>query len=265
MATLKCCGNCSKAHNAILETSLVCIVNDFVANLEAIITDPSTLQQFYDYIKIKFCIPCETGMLFVEKIATKDIFDNSLFKTDNLNNLTNRKMELYDWITPMHLEIKSLDISKAISTLKKLERSDVPSVKLFYLMTSIKQLYNKVGTAADLDGFFPYLVYCFIKSRIKDLYAHIYYLNIFKRSFEQYCSSDCKHGFNVPVKCSCLLSENWKNEEDYYLTTSLAVVDYISKLEFYNLNIEQHEFDIEISNALKRIHKKNSKSAMFKN
>lgn len=258
MALLKCCGNCSKAQKAVLETSLVSIVNDFMANLEAIIADPSTLQQFYDYIKIKFCIPCETGMLFVEQIVTKDLFENSLIKNDNLNNLTNRKMELYDWITPRHLEIKSLDVSKSISTLKKLEQSDIPSVKLFYLMTSIKQLYNKIGTGADLDGFFPYLVYCFIKSRIKDMYAQIYYLNLFKRSFEQHCKPDCKHGFNVCVKCSCLLSENWRNEEDYYLTTSLAVVDYISKLEFYNLKIEKHEFDKEISNALKRIQKKST-------
>ncbi|ELA42443.1 uncharacterized protein VICG_00542 [Vittaforma corneae ATCC 50505] len=256
---LECSENCRKARISISETSLVSIIKDFLDSLEAINSNPMILQQFYDYIKIKFNIPCEKGMLFVEKITMESVFKTFKLKTDSMNSLTNKKVELYQWISPRHLEIKELNITKILKILRKMESTEVPSVKTFHLMTSIENLYRKVGKGVGLDDFFPYLVYCFIKANIQDLYAHIHYINLFKRKYDKDCNFECKHGFQIPVECICLISKDWKNEDEYYLTTALAVVDYIAKLEYYNLKIEHKEFDKKISRSLERFQTSNKK------
>lgn len=256
---LKCSEDCKRAYISISETSLVGIIKDFLDSLETINSNPVILQQFYDYIKIKFSIPCEKGMLFVERITMDNVFKKFRLKTDSTNSLANKKMELYQWIAPRHLEINEINITKIVKILRKVESTEVPSVKIFYLMSSIKNLYEKVGRDVGLDGFFPYLVYCFLKANIQDLYAHIHYINLFKRKYDKDCSSKCMHGFQIPVECRCLLSRDWKNEDEYYLTTALAVVDYIAKLEFYNLKVDHKEFDSEISKSLQRFQTSNKK------
>lgn len=250
---MDCDKNCDRAILSISETSLLNIIKDFLGALETINNNPPILQQFYDYLKIKFNIPCEIGMLFIEKVTMKTVFDNFKLKTDSMNSLTNEKINLYQWIAPRHLEINDIDITEILKTIRKIILTDVPSVKTYYLMSAIKILYEDVGKDLGLDAFFPYLVYCLIKANIKDIYAHIHYMAVFRRKYENKCSSECKHGFQIVVTCNCLISNDWNNEEEYYLTTTKAVIDYIAKLEFYDLKIDHDEFDKEI---LKRMNNK---------
>lgn len=240
------------------ETSLIGTIRDFVECIATIETNPQVLQQFYDYLKLKYRIPCETGMLFIEKITMLNIFDKFKIKVDHVNSLVNKKMMLYQWIRPNHLEIQELDFRRAIESLKKIGTTEVPSVKIHHLMRSITALYESVGTDVGHDGFFPYLVYCFIKSEIRDLYAHVFLMKICRRNFDQRCGFGCSHGFQTTVSCDCLFSENWGNEDGYYITTSLAAMDYIAKVEFYDLNVGMAEFDREISKRLKRMDLKNT-------
>jgi len=248
---LRCQGICRNAICTMSGTSLVSIISDFIDTLEMIVTNPMILQQFYDYIKMKFNIPCETGMLLIEKMTMNSLFRQFQLRSDDTNILANEKMMLYHWISPRHLEIKSLEISLIVCTLRNIAETEVPSVKIFHLMSGIKRLYEKVGKTMGFDDFFPYLVYCFIKANVRDIYAHLHYTRLFRRKYDIPCSSSCRHGFQVPVCCSCLMSEEWDSEAEYYLTTSLAVIDYIAKLEFYNLKVDRKEFDRRMSSKIR--------------
>lgn len=251
--TQECVGNCCKSCSAIAETSLISTIRDFLESLESINNNPMILQQFYDYIKMKFNIPCEKGMLFIEKVTMNNVFRTFKLKADAMNSLANKKVELYQWIAPRHMDIKRLNFRKILDLLRKVELTEVPSVKVYYLMTAIQKLYGKVGKAAGLDDFFPYFIYCLIKANVKDIYAHIHYINLFKRKYDNSCKNECNHGFQIPVVCECLISKDWQNEEEYYLTTALAAVDYVARLEFYNLKIDHREFDENISGALHKV------------
>lgn len=255
----ECKGVCAKAQQTIIGTSLINAINDFLGSLETSVVDSTLMCQFYNYIKMKYYIPCETGMLFIEKITMHCMFDNFKINPNNNNVLINKKIELYQWIKPRHLEIKPTDFSKAISILKKIDSSDLPSGKIYYLMSFIRSLYEKIGKDTCLDGFFPHLVFCLIKSNIKDLYFHVQFANLFRRKYDEPCGKDCTHGFKICIECNCLVSQNWGSEEDYYITTVIAALDYIARLEFYNLKIDRSEFDREISKSLKNTaDKKNS-------
>lgn len=250
---IQCSGRCLKGYNKILETTLISTINDFLKGLDSIYDNPEVLQQFYDYLQMKYQIPCEIGMLFIEKITTSSIFKMFKLRVEPMNSLTNSKIKLYQWIRPRHMEIQSFNFTEIISSFVKIKNSPVPSVKIHHLMEGIKLLYERIGKDSGLDIFFPYLVFCFIKSNLEDLYAHIHYINTFKRKFYKPCELNCTHGFQLCVSCDCLVSKDWANEEEYYLTTSLAAVDYISKLEFYNLNVEAKEFESEILKRLGNI------------
>lgn len=250
---MQCAGRCIKAYNRVLETTLINTIKDFLSGLEAIYDNQEVFQQFYDYLQMKYAIPCEIGMLFIEKLTTNTLFKVYLSKVDSMNRLTNDKIKLYQWIKPKHLEIQNFDFTEIIACFLQIKNSSVPSVKIFYLMNGIKKLYEKIGKESGLDVFFPYLVYNLIKANLLDLYAHLHYMNIFKRKFFKTCDVHCTHGFKFCVTCDCLISKNWDSEEEYYLTTSIAAVDYISKLEFYNLKIEADEFETEILKRLESI------------
>lgn len=94
--------------------------------------------------------------------------------------------------------------------------SVIPSIKNFYLMNAVKNLYEKVGKDVGLDDFFPHLVYCVIECNVKEIYAHIHYINLFKRDYENGYNSECRHGFQITIECKCLISEIRASEEEYY-------------------------------------------------
>lgn len=253
---IQCSGRCLKAYNRVVETSLISIINDFLLGIDLIYDNPEVFQQFYDYLQMKYLIPCELGMLFIEKLTTNNLFKTFMIKVDSMNCLTNNKIKLYQWIEPRHMEIQNFDISQITKNFAKIRNSNIPSVKIFYLMEGIELLYEKIGKNSGSDIFFPYLVFCLLKANIQDIYAQLHYMNTFKRKFNKSCDLHCNHGFKFCVTCDCIFSKDWGNEEEYYLTTSLAAVDYISKLEYYNLKIDPSEFESEIVRMLENINLK---------
>lgn len=248
----ECSHRCIKAYTFIQGTLLISTIKDFgfIAKGEV---NSQTLQQFYEYLKLKHKIPCETGMLFIEKVTTMNIFEKFKAKSGHINGIVNKKMMLCRWIKPSHLEIRELDFGDVVEGLKGIGTTGVPSVKIYHLIESIRILYGKLGKDTGHDGLFPCLVYCFIKSEIQDLYVHVSLMKTCRRKFDQDCGFGCNHGFQVSVSCDCLFSKDWGNEDEYYITVSQAAVEYISKIEFCGLSIGMVEFDREIAKRLNSI------------
>lgn len=203
---MQCSGRCIRGYNQIQETTLISTINDFLKGIDTIYDNPEILQQFYDYIQMKYLIPCEIGMMFIEKITMDNVFKDYRQKVDSINCLTNNKMKLYQWIKPKHLEISCLTFTDVITSFTKIKKSSIPSVKIYHLMDGIKKLYDKIGRNLGLDVFFPYLVYCLIKTDLDDIYANMHYINTFRRKFFLPCSLDCDHGFQIGISCDCLTS-----------------------------------------------------------
>lgn len=67
-------------------TSLIHIINDFLQGLDVIYENSDVFQQFYDYLQMKYIIPCELGMLFIEKITTNNLFKTYITKLILLGN-----------------------------------------------------------------------------------------------------------------------------------------------------------------------------------
>lgn len=247
----ECSNRCIRGYHAIKDSSLCEIIKDFVDNIDSLDCDNSMIQHFYDYIKIKFNIPCEIGLLFVEKITMAHMFKIIKPRVEPMNDLTNSKLLLYQWIKPMYLDIPEIEnIGFIIEPLAKLSKSIVPSVKIYYLQEFIERLYLQIGKISGHDVFFPNIIYCFIKANIKDIFVHLYILKTFRRKHYLKCSLFCNHGFNEPVGCDCLVSKFWDQESEYYVTTCIAAVDYISKMEYYSLNVDSKVFDEEIIKKL---------------
>lgn len=250
---LTCSGKCIRAYTEISESAIVEIIHEFLNGIQAIEKFPDSLQQFFDYVEVRFNIPCEIGLLFVEKILMDKVFQSFILKVDSVNHLINRKIDLYQWVKPKHLEIQSFCFDKAQDFIKKIENSPIPSVKIYYFMSAVKSIYEILGKNTGSDEFFPSLIYCLIKSQLKDLYAHLYYMKLFKRRHGRSCHYKCTHGFKVSISCDCMPTKDWNNEEEYYITNGIAALDFISKLEYYSLKIDASEFDKEITKRMQNL------------
>lgn len=267
-----CKNNCTKAIILMKDTPLYEIINDFRRNMSTIENDPTVLGRFYTYIKDKYKIPCETGMLFIEKLVMSDYFDQYIKILDAQNELIESKIELYQWIKMSHLDIdkfndkenvntKCLHLDNTISNFavdfarvfSKIEETDLPSIKMHYFMKAVKTLYASIGQANGADMFFPCLVYCLIKTKMKNIYLHIKFIKYFARKYDNVCEIGCKHGFKHNICCDCVHRNDWEAESEYYLVTVLAALEFIQKIEYYSLRIDLNEFDYEISRRIEKI------------
>ncbi len=249
----KCENNCIRAIIKLREESIFQIIKDFCKNLDFSRTQNFTIESFYKYIEKKYKINCEIGMLFVEKLIMAEIYDK-FFAVNNVVNLfINNKLELYQWIKPKHLEITSPVSDHIVKQFKKISLYCIPSVKLNYFMKAVKALYKFIGKNKSQNEFFSCLVFYLIKAQIKDLYFHIMLINLFQRKYLNLCGIDCNHGFKISIFCSCMKREDWKDEENYYLTTANAAIEFIMRIEFYDLNITSVEFNKEIEQKLNNL------------
>ena len=78
-------------------------------------------------------------------------------------------------------------------------------------------------------------------------------MKVFRRGFYKACKIGCRHGFAIPICCNCMEYNNWNGEDEYYLVTAMAAMEYIEKLEYYNLNIEVGEFEEQISKKIENM------------
>lgn len=247
----KSCNNvCTVAVVHLKRTTLYTVIDDFTNNFDM---NSDNIGHFYNQIIQKYKITCETGLLFVEKLFMYNLFHKFRLSSDNTNIFINEKILLYQWIKPSHLNLPEIDLSNYVSEFSKIQHSNVPSVKIFHMMTGFQRIYNDLGRDTDYDIVLSIVVFAFIKAQIKDIHTHIKFMKTFKRDYYKKCEADCCHGFSINVCCTCLTSQNWNGEEEYYLTTCEAALTFIKQLEYCNLNIEVTEFDNRIIDKMNNI------------
>lgn len=252
--TEKCHNNCTRAIISLCYHPLMETIRDYIKTADISQADPSTILAFYDYIRIKHSIPCETGMLFVEKLITIDLFNKYILSDDPQNIFVNSKIELYQWIKPSHLDIKLLIPDSAVEPFRLIEEPSLPTVKINQFMKAIRNLYQFIGTDSPHEVFFPCLIYCLIKSKIRNILLHFRFMKEFKRPVSPCCIMGCAHGFDsIQICCSCMWRHDWNGQEEYYMVSALAALDFIQKMEFYTLQISATEYDYEISRRINKM------------
>lgn len=249
----ECQNACTRAAIALKGTSLLETVEDFVRNIDSIRNCPAILARFYEYMQAKYRIPCEAGMLFVEKLVMHDFFERYRRADDPQNALANEKMQLYQWICPRHLDAVGEPTDEDIVRFRRLAHTSLPSAKMHRFMQAVKSLSRSIGASCGSDAFFPSLVYCLIKAQIPDLYLHVRFMQAYRRPFYRACAPGCTHGFSQSVRCDCLQRTDWRDEEEYYLVAALAALEFIQQIEYYSLRVSLTEFNYEISNKIRKM------------
>lgn len=271
-----CNNGCTKAIVQLKDTPLYKTIIDFIKNNEELLQDECIGQerceggryrgelpdssnsdecalnnrhiaQFYAYIAEKHRISCEAGMLIVERILTLAAFNRMKQGENPHNMLVNSKLVLYKWIRPEHLEIGVAVPDSVVQAFADIKRPTLPSAKIDAYMLAIRKLQQCVGPDVGQDQMFPALVYALIKTQIPDLALHFRVMSRYRREYHGNCNCMCTHGFKINVRCDCLLRIDWKREDIYYIVMALAALDFIAKIEFYNLRISVNEFNYEIS------------------
>jgi len=143
--------------------------------------------------------------------------------------LYNRINQLY-FITPQHLEIKSIYVNQqtiqfACSELQKLNNYRTPRDKLVSVFNCCKVIYtlinksNPDGALSGADEFLPLLIYTVLRANPKHLDTNIQYIQHFRN----------------PAKMM--------TEAGYYFSSFVSAITFIKNLDSTVLNITQDEFD----------------------
>ena len=257
-----CSNTCTVAVIQLKKTTLYSIIDEFTNNMDEILTDHTILISFYDKIISNYKIECEKGLLFVEKLIMYNVFFKFKLKSNSSNKLINQKILLYQWIQPTHLNLPNSNFKELIIHFRKMQYSNIPSVKIYYLMSGFQTMYNIMGKDIEYDKILGITIYCLIKARVKDWWLHLQFTKLFRRSYYKDCCNNCNHGFNLNIICECLVSANWHGEEEYYITTFEAALDFIEKLEYYNLNIGLEEFERNIVSKAKDLNLNNPNASL---
>lgn len=165
---------------------------------------------------------------------------------DPTNELVNKKILLYRWINPEHLELGDVkrnileDISKVLRGLSFLQ---TPTEKISCVMDVMERLCNSVGRNKGQDKILPSIIYCIIKSSVPNIYLETRFMALYRRRNAERCKEKCNHELNIETECECLFIKTYDEREvSYYLTSVQAAVDFIRKMEFYDLKISEGEF-----------------------
>lgn len=242
----ECQNTCTRAVIALKETALSRTIDDFVENAEEISSSPALLSRFYEYIRIKYAVPCESGMLFVERLVMLRLFERFRALPDPQNALVNAKISLYAWLRPAHLGIAAEIPEAVIAAFRRIGSSGLAGAKTTHFMAGVVLLHDALGRDASPDTLFPALVFCLVRSQVRDLVHHIRIMRGPARLPLETCVSGCSHGFSVPVRCNCMFRRSVSSEDEYYLVTAAAALEFIQKLEFYSLRVGVAEFNREI-------------------
>ena len=243
-----CNGKCIESIKLLDNSILNSLIINFISSLD--INDQSNLNKkvnnFYNFIKFKYRIKCEVGMLFIEAMFIHKLFDE--FKIAHNNLLVEEKIKLYRFIKPEHLKISvdSVKLDKIVSSFNNLSVSNIPSCKIYYIMNAFQTIFDILGKDIEYDQMLSIVIYSIIKADLKDMYNQIKLIKHFKRSYVDKCIVDCCHGFNIDINCDCLKSDDYSGEEEYYIITCEAAIEYIEKMEYSNLNISIKEYNKHI-------------------
>lgn len=92
-----------------------------------------------------------------------------------------------------------------------------------------REIYRLIGRDTDHSLFFSVFVLVLIKSQREDLQSILSFIEKFRRRFNKDDS-----------------------EVEYYLTVYRAGVEFIEKMEYYDLNITEEEFNTKIQESSKK-------------
>lgn len=249
----ECRNVCTRAIVALEGTALSKAIDDVADNAAAVGDDQAILHRFYEYVRLKYNIPCESGMLFVERLVMLRLFERFRARPDPQSCLVNAKVSLYAWLRPEHLGIEAEIPDSVVVAFQRIGSSGIPAAKTAHFMGGVGLLYGALGRGASPDAFFPALVYCLVRSQVRDLFYHIRVMRGSVRPAAAACASGCSHGFSVPVCCNCTFRRETSSEDEYYLVTAAAALEFIQKLEFYSLRVSAPEFNREISSRIEQM------------
>lgn len=181
----------------------------------------------------------------------------SLLNTeDPTNELINKKILLYKWISPKHLELsmEGGELEKISEGFKDIFSSNTPTEKISRVMQIAERIYRVIGSDKGQDKMLPSIIYCIIKSSALDIYREIQFMGLYRRRASESCRDGCTHGLSIGVRCECFLDKTYKEKEvGYYLTSFQAALDFIRKMEFYDLNITKGEFHQNIMDTIELV------------
>lgn len=176
---------------------------------------------------------------------------------DPTNELINKKILLYRWISPEHLELKNTersvleDISREFRGITSLQ---TPTEKITHMMGIMEKLCDVVGRTEGQDIILPSIIYCIIKSSLPNIYLEVRFMALYRRKSMEKCKERCNHGFSIDASCECFSSRPYDEKEvNYYLTSMQAAVEFIRKMEFYDLKISEGEFYENMMDAVKLV------------
>ncbi|ORD94986.1 hypothetical protein ECANGB1_1650 [Enterospora canceri] len=268
----KCENICTVAVVQLKKTTLYCAIDEFTNEIEEIYTNREKLTAFYEQVAEKYKLKCEYGLLFVEKLVMYSMFNKFRVNRGDADAFVNEKILLYQWIKPIHLKLDGVyaqneKLSRSINDFIRIAKSNIPSVKTFYMMVAFENMFRKFGEDLEYDKMLSIVIFCLIKTKIKDLSLHIRFMRLFRREYFRPCDKECDHGFSMNVRCDCLVSKNWCGQDLYYLTTCEAALEFIERMEYYDLNVEVDEYNNKLSKKLEKLRLKetpNNLSSFFK-
>ncbi|KAF9764022.1 Vacuolar protein sorting-associated protein 9a [Nosema granulosis] len=103
-------------------------------------------------------------------------------------------------------------------------------------METVESIYKSIGKDSEHSRFFSVFVLVLVKSQRDDLDHLLFFMEKFRRSPLDSCGSKCLKGHR-------------EDEVNYYLTVFKAGLEFIEKLEYYDLNISQEEFNQKIKHV----------------
>lgn len=144
---------------------------------------------------------------------------------------------LYDWIEPNHLDLDIKVDIKHIALVKKelsaINEFKSPRDKIVCILNACKILFNLIRqnleTQENADSFVPLLIYVLVKSKIKNLYSNLKYI-------ERFRNNDLLVG-----------------ETSYYLSTLQISVNFIINISKDKLTIDEHEYEDKIIRSKKKL------------
>ncbi|KAM0672243.1 hypothetical protein OCOL_000901 [Ordospora colligata] len=175
---------------------------------------------------------------------------------DSTNQLINKKLILYKWIKPEHLElgINNESLEHLFPLFEAIASLSTPTEKIIHLMQIIEKLYGTIGQHENQGEMLSAIIYCIVKSSVPNIYLEVQFMVKYRRRIVDICMPECLHGIGISIHCNCPAPRMYGEKEiTYYLTSFQAAIDFIRRMEYYDLKINESEFHRNIMEAIKLV------------
>lgn len=207
---------------------------------------------------------CHKGTLYLEKYLLTDFYSEFILESSYFdeNQFINNKIEIYHWLKPENFGIEvSMQYIREVSPFCTLINKFVtPTEKLYCIIEISKKIYKFGNQKMGQDEFFPVFIFTFIHLKVKDLLYNLVYIKKYKSIQAKLCTNICTHVFLDNYKiiendCECVtrISNATEKEMCFYLVNFEAMVNFIKRFEYKDLDIKKDVYDDNISNNLKNI------------